>query len=253
MALCPICQHALPEAPHALCPNCGAAAGAPPGAPPEAATTPWEERDRIGLVAALAETTRQVLTAPSRFFRAMPVSGGLGSPLLYALLLGWFGVLVAAFYQALWDSVAGARLSPLLADNPELARLVGWAQGWVGFAWQAVFGGLAVLLGVLLWSGVVHLLLLAFGGGRRGLEATLRVIAFAQATSLLALLPFCGALVAGPWSLVVQVIGLSEAHGVGRGKAAVAVLLPLVLLCCCCGALIGVAFAGALSLAGRMQ
>ena len=258
MALCPICQHALPEATHGLCPNCGAESGgvasSPAGPPPApSVTTPWEARERIGLVAALAETTREVLTAPSRFFRAMPVTGGPGSPLLYALLLGWFGVLVAGFYQVLWDSLAGARLSPLLADNPELARLVGWTQGWAGFAWQAVFGGLAVLLGVLLWSGVVHLLLLAFGGGRRGLEATLRVIAFTQATSVLALLPFCGAPVAWLWSLVVQVIGLSEAHGIGRGKAAAAVLLPLALVCCCCGALIGVALAGAFSLVGRLQ
>jgi hypothetical protein len=46
------------------------------------------------------ETTRQVLTRPSAFFRTMPVTGGLGSPLLYGVLLGWIG-LAAAFYQAI--------------------------------------------------------------------------------------------------------------------------------------------------------
>jgi len=66
------------------------------------------------------------------------------------------------------------------------------------------------------------------------------------------LVPGCGALVA-IWSLVLYVIGLSEAHQIGRGRAAAAVLLPLVALCCCCA---GFAFtlAGAIaSLAGHAR
>jgi len=250
MALCPTCQHALPDPPPALCPNCGAAAAAEPSPPP---AVPWDDRGRIGLVAALAETTREVLVTPTRFFRAMPTSGGIGSPLLYGLLVGWLGVLVAAFYQALYETIAGPDLSPLLGGNPELVAVLGWLRGWAGFAWQALFGGVAVVLGMIVWSGIVHLVLLLLGRGARGFEATLRVVAFSQAAGLLSLVPFCGVLVAWVWSVVAQVIGLSEAHRIGRGAAAAAVLLPFVLLCCCCGALFATLFAGAFGLASRLQ
>lgn len=267
MALCPVCQHELSDPPPAACPSCGTALGvaeAPPALPPPAepfpgpsstpaeAGTPWDDRTRLGLLTALVETTRQVLTAPGAFFRGMPVTGGLGSPLIYALIVGWLGVVATAFYQALYQSIAGPGLSGL-GESPELAAALGWAQGWAGFFSQLLLGGVFVVVGVMLWSGLVHLLLLLLGGASRGFEATARVVAYAQAVSVLCLVPFCGGLVGGVWAIVVQTIGLAAAQRIGHGKAVAAVLLPLVLLCCCCAAAFGTLFAGALGLAGRMR
>lgn len=273
MALCPHCHHAVPDPPVGPCPNCGGdvRAGGPPPLPrpagpaPEAPSLPpsaprptaapgiaWDERDRIGLLGALVETTRQVLTRPGAFFRAMPVTGGLGSPLLYAVVIGWLGLVASAFYQAVFRSVVGSSWGAL-GDRPELATLLGWVEGWAGFVAQVVFGGGFVVIGVFLAAGILHLLLLLLGGARRDFEATFRVVSFAQATSILFLVPFCGQLVGGVWCLVLYVLGLAEAHRIGHGKAAAAVLLPLVLVCCCCAALAFV-FAGAIAgLTGRMQ
>jgi hypothetical protein len=204
------------------------------------------------LLTALVETTRQVLTAPGAFFRSMPVTGGLGSPLLYALVIGWLGVVATAFYQALYQSIVGSGFSGL-GDQPQLVAALGWVQGWAGFFTQLVLGGVFVVVGVMVWSGIVHLLLLLLGGASRGFEATARVVAYAQAVSVLCLVPFCGGLVGGVWAIVVQTSGLAAAQRIGLGKAAVAVLLPLILLCCCCAAAFGTLFAGALGLAGRMR
>ncbi len=150
MALCPVCRNALPEGTVGYCPNCGASlaasdatppagTGAPPPLPPLGSAPPlplpgdvppvpptqppragragggfgripWDDRDRIGLLTALVETTREVLTAPARFFRAMPVTGGIGSPLLYAVIVGWVGVVATALYQAIFRSIAGNEL-----------------------------------------------------------------------------------------------------------------------------------------------
>ena len=274
MALCPHCHHSVPDAPGGLCPNCGADVqpGGPPPLPPGAGTGPspgeppsappgvpaaarpgiaWDQRDRIGVFAALVETTRQVLTAPGEFFRAMPVSGGLGAPLLYAVVIGWLGLAAAAFYQAVFRSVVGSSWGGL-GDRPELAAILGWVEGWAGFVAQVVFGGVFVVVGVFLAAGIFHLLLLMLGGARRGFEATVRVVCFAQATSILFLVPFCGQLVGGVWCLVLYVLGLAQAHQIGHGKAAAAVLLPLVLLCCCCAGLV-LLFAGAIaSLVGQV-
>jgi hypothetical protein len=213
---------------------------------------PWDQRDRIGLFSALVETTRQVLAEPGAFFRAMPVAGGLGSPLLYAVLIGWVGLVAAAFYQAIFRSVMGSSWGAF-GDRREVAAVLGWVEGWAGFVAQVVFGGVFVVIGVFVAAGIIHLMLLLLGGARRDFEATFRVVSFAQATSILALIPFCGQLVGGIWSLVLYVLGLAQAHQIGHGKAAAAVLLPLVLVCCCCaaGAFL---FAGAIAgLASHMQ
>jgi len=282
MALCPICEQPLPETPVSRCPSCGAdvAAAVPPepylppppawppapapdGRTPEAPErsggNPWDERGRIGLFSALVETTRQVLTGPTAFFRAMPVEGGIGSPILYGVIIGWVGAVAASFYQALFHSIVGESLFEALARlaNPNAvpsgSPLSGWLEGWGGLVGQAVFGGVLVAIGVILNAGVLHLALLLLGGARRGFEATVRVVSFSQAVSILFLVPFCGQLAGAIWVLVLYVIGLAEAHRIGHGKAIGAVLLPLVFFCCCCGVVLGLVFLGAAGLARQIH
>jgi hypothetical protein len=286
MTLCPVCRNAVDESASGYCPNCGAtlgpaganprpgdAEGPPPlpldqaPAPPPLASAPsspaagppdgpggagggrgripWDERDRLGLLTALVETTREVLGSPTRFFGAMPVTGGIGSPLLYAVIVGWIGLVAAALYQAVFRSIVGPSFGAL-GGRPELTAALGFAESWGGFIVQAVLGGLFVVIGVLFAAGVLHLMLLLLGGARRDFEATFRVVSFAQATSVVFLLPFCGQLVGGIWALVLYVIGLAQAHGISNGKAAAAVLLPILLLCCCCAGIMAL-FAGALA------
>lgn len=275
MASCPQCESPLPEPGVLQCPSCGYAllAREPPTGPPipdpgqaprpplaaapfEAVAAdgiPWDQRERIGLGSALVETTRQVLTGPTAFFRAMPVTGGLGSPLLYAVIVGWIGFAAAAFYQAVWGSIVGPGFAPFAPEAVGVPELVGWIGGWTAFVVEVLLGGIIVAAVVLLTSGVLHLMLLLLGGARRGFEATFRTVCFSEATSLLLLLPFCGLVIAGVWCIVACVIGLAEAHQIGYGKATAAALLPLVLVCCCCGSSIFV-FAGALaSLAGQLR
>jgi hypothetical protein len=276
MALCPHCHHVLPDAWVSHCPNCGgdpqvpratpAGFGAPAGPPPLAPSaalppgggpgTPWDQRDRIGFFNALVETTRQVLLSPGDFFRGMPPSGGIGSPLLYAVVIGWIGLVAAALYQALFRSIVGSRFAAF-TDRPELASALALAEGWAGFAVQVVFGAVFVVIGVFIAAGILHLMLLLLGGARRGFEATFRVVCYSQATALLLviplfLIPFCGLAVVA-WCLALYVIGLACAHRIGYGQSLAAVLLPLVALCCCCVGLVAT-FAGALAgLAGHLR
>jgi len=266
MALCPHCHHTLPDPGVSSCPNCGGdprRATAPPDTPPSAWPSPpapapagpripWDDRERIGFLTALVETTRQVLTAPGDFFRAMPVAGGLGSPLLYGVVTGWIGLVASAFYQAIFRSVVGSSFGGF-GERPEIAAVLGWIESWGGFFAQVVFGGVFVAVGLFVAAGILHVMLLILGGARRDFEATFRVVSFSQATSLLVLLPFCGQLIGAVWCLVLYVLGLAQAHQIGHGKASAAVLLPLVLVCCCCAGL-AFLFAGAIAgLVGQVQ
>lgn len=244
MALCPSCRNPLPEPPAERCPACGAEleGTVPPALP---ATTPWDERDRLGLLTAFVDTTRLVLGRPGEFFRGMPVGGGLGPPLLYAVIVGWLGVVAAGLYQAIFRSIVGSGLG-LLGDRPEVTAVLGFVESWAGFVVQVAFGWVFVAIGVFISAAILHVMLLILGGAGSGFEATFRVVCFVQATSLVLLVPFCGQVVQPFWTLVLAVIGLAAAHRIGHGKAAAAVLLPVLLFCCCC---LGFAllFAGAIS------
>ncbi len=189
-------------------------------------------------MAALVETTTAVLLGPTDFFRRMPVTGGIGAPFGYAVVVGYAGLLAQAIYQALFRIGFGSVIAGL-GRRGEVGQLLSLLQGGVGFMVQVILGPIIVTMGLFLGAGLYHVVLLLLGGARRDFEATFRVVAYGHAASALLVLPFCGSLVAIVWWAVVLVIGFAEAHGIGRGKSLAAVLLPIVFACCCCGALAG--------------
>ena len=87
-------------------------------------------------------------------------------------------------------------------------------------------------------------MLMLVGGADKGFEATARVCSYAQASQLAQVIPFCGGLLSLVWSLILLIVGLSTAHGISRGKAAVAVILPVVL---CCAFLVAMTFFGVIA------
>jgi hypothetical protein len=260
---CPRCQQPLPDPPERYCPNCGfelaggpaatLAGGVPPPygvPPPPPAGSPWERRNRIGFFTALIETTQQALTQPSAFFRAMSPTGGVGSPLLYAVVVGYFGAVVEALYNfvayALMPGGFGA-----FGRSPEMEKLRPFLEGPGPLVATLVLGPVIVALKVFLWSVVLHVILALLGGARRGFEATCRTVCYAEATSLIKIIPFCGWIVAFIYVLAVLSIGLAEAHGTTRGKAAAAVMLPLLLCCCCLAVLFGLGIMAGVSALGQ--
>jgi len=73
-------------------------------------------------------------------------------------------------------------------------------------------------------------LLLLVRGGRKGFEATFRVVAYSQATTVWGILPFIGSPIGWVWKTIVLTIGLKEAHEIGYLRIFVAFLIPLTLL-----------------------
>jgi hypothetical protein len=182
---------------------------------------------------ALVETTQKVLTGPSAFFASMPVTGGIGGPLLYAIVVGSLGVIVAAIYREVFSAQMPSPLVGMGAESA-LARVMPVFTGGVSLLLEVVFAPLLVTVGLFLVSAVVHLVLSLVGGARQGFEATFRVMCYSEAAAVINVIPFCGSPLAAIYFMVLAVIGLAAAHGIGTGKAAVAVVLPIVLLCCCC-------------------
>jgi hypothetical protein len=230
-------------------PELGAAAPAAPpaqisaGATSEAAAPrsglPWDHRQERGFFNAFGETLVMVLTKPGEAFTAMKREGGLGEPLIYALIGGCIGGVVSFLFSLGLQSVG------LFADRHDtFAAMAGMGAGSAAFI---VLLPLFIIMGLFIGSAIVHLCLMIVGGANQSFETTFRVLAFSQgSTGPLQMVPICGGLIAGVWALVCNCIGLARAHETDTGRAVLAVFLPLIV-CCGGGLLIAFMFVGAWS------
>jgi len=217
----------------------------PPPPEPGPQPIPWEQPGYPALEA-LYETAKLLFTKPSEAFARMPVVGDLGRPLLFAVIFGWIGIIAAQIYNiamrgAMWNFMPGMR------------GMQGFTLPVIWNVATMVLAPIFVLLGVFIWSAILHLFLMLVGGANSGFTATIRVVCYAGATQIFAVVPFCGGFIATVWAIVLEIIGLAAAHRTTQGKAALAVLLPIVL-CCVCLAIVAAAFGAAIfGVLGRLR
>src|SRR6476646_10191237 len=203
-----------------------------PGAAPTSTTVagrtglPWEHRQERGFFNAFIQTLTMVLTRPAEAFSVMKREGGLGEPLIYALIGGCLGGIVSALFSLGFQSIG------LFADkNNSLAAMTGMG---IGFG-AIILVPLVIVFVLFIWSGLAHLCLMIFGGANHSFETTFRVFAFTQGSAgPLQIIPVCGGLISGVWAIVCNCIGLARAQETDTGRAVLAVFSPLII---CCGGL----------------
>ena len=218
--------------------------GAPPGGVPPAAQAqplPWEQ-PAYPVLEALYETAKLVLTAPSQAFARVSVTGSLGRPLLYAVIFGWVGIIASQAYSIAFRGALMGLFSSLPGYNPRM--MMGGLPVIANVAIM-IAAPIFVLIGVFIWSAIVHLFLMLVGGANTGFASTVRVMCYAGTVQIVQVIPICGGTVAFIWALVLEIIGLAIVHRTTQGKSALAVLLPLVL-CCVCVAILAAAFGAAI-------
>jgi hypothetical protein len=189
---------------------------------------PWEHRQERGFFNAFIETLTMVLTRPADAFSVMKREGGLGEPLIYALIGGCVGGIVSFLFSL------GLQSLGLFADrNNGLAAMTGMGIGSVAVI---ILLPVFVVVGLFVGSGIIHLCLMIVGGANHSFETTFRVFAFSQGSAgPLQIIPICGGLISGVWTLVCNCIGLARAHETDTGRAVLAVFLPVIV---CCGGLV---------------
>ena len=196
-------------------------------APAPRSGLPWDQRQQKGLFNAFIETLQMVLSKPTAAFTAMKREGGLGEPLIYAVIGGTFGTIFAVIYNFVLRSFS------LFADRQAgLGHLIG-GLGWIALL---ILAPVLVAIGTFISSAIFHLCLMIMGGAKQSFETTFRVICFAGGSiNPLLVIPFCGGLIVGIWKIVLYCIGLARAHETDTGRAILAVLLPVIV---CCGGVI---------------
>jgi hypothetical protein len=181
---------------------------------------PWEDQDRLGFVQGLVMTVRESWAGPTAFFAQLPIRGGIANPLLYALIVST----TASLVHYIWGLLLG---DPILSKAELSGPII-------------IFAGLmipvGILLGIAIWSGVLHLSLTLTGGANRDFEATFRVVCYASGPDLFYVIPYIGWAIAIVWKVYLTIVGLREVHKIATGSAVLAFTLPAVF---CCGVTFG--------------
>jgi hypothetical protein len=197
----------------------------PPLPPADGARSgpPWEQGGPF--FERFATTAYAVLMSPAEFFSTMRREGGLGAPVVFGIIGSLVGGVATVVYQLLLSMIGAGFSGPDAVRDQMFVHL--FSTGCV-----LVVLPFAGVISMFVAALIYHVMLMLLGGARFGFETTMRVTAYTSgAMGLLQLIPFCGSLIAGVWTIVVSIIGLSRAHEISTGKAAAAVLLPIAICC----------------------
>ena len=178
---------------------------------------PWEDRADHGLWQGIWMTFKQVSFSPETFFKNLTYRGGKKEPLAFGVLTGSIGNMLALF----WQSLIPGGLMVL-----GFSYFSNYAVGFL-FLLMMLLVPLMVAVGIFIYSGVLHLLLLLVRGGGNGFQATFRVVAYSQAVQVVGVVPFVGGLIGGVWQFIIQLIGLREIHETTYLRVIMAFLIPV--------------------------
>jgi hypothetical protein len=204
------------------------ASGPPPAG---GARLPWEERDRLGLVEALIQTIRLLVTDPSDAFSRLRPDSDLTSPILFGLILSWAGVLLSQMWQLMFGGLMRSMFSGM--EGLERAFAPSGAVGVIGtlVVWPVIF-----VVFLFISAGILHLCLMIVGAtsdSPSGFEGTLKVVSYSQVAGIASVVPLFGGFLFAIWALFLEVIGSSLVHRTTVARALMGVLIP-ILVCCTC-------------------
>ena len=211
-------------------------AGTPPQEPPrehhERPGNPWERRDELGASQGFLEALKLFIVSPKEAFAQTRLLRDYGSPLLFAIILGWVGILVGK----VWETLFG--LSVLSAFPPELQEQIPFLVGGstIGIVLSLILAPIYIVVALFIWSALLHLCLVLVGGlkeSKAGFEGTFRVVSYSTVGQLGSFVPFFGGFIVLVWSIVLGVIGITSLHKSSQGQAIAALLIPLALCCLC--------------------
>ncbi|MFW6415672.1 MAG: YIP1 family protein [Thermodesulfobacteriota bacterium] len=182
---------------------------------------PWENLEEYGFFPGLFETIKQVMTAPVDFFRNMNTQSGLNKPLIFYLLIAEIQALAQFFWQM-------SGLFPKMGGETE--SMLGLGMLGAGSIFILVLYPVFLSIMLFIASGLNQLCLLAVQAGEKGYQGTFRVMSYASAPLIIAVVPVVGPLVGAVWNFVCMFIGLMYVHRASAGQVLLALLLPLIVI-----------------------
>lgn len=142
----------------------------------------------------IKQTVINVITNPAGFFRDMPLTGGLGDPIIFLAAMGIVSGAIQAFLSILG---LGFKVSFFMA----LASII--------------FVPLMVVIFSFIGAGIFFVIWKLMGS-EQSFEAAYRCVAYAAAisplTTLIGIVPYLGAVISMVWMMFLMVTASQEVH-----------------------------------------
>lgn len=190
-----------------------------------AGVLPWDERLTIGMWRAWWRTAVLMISQPTKTTSTANPDAPISSSILFSTLSTIAGMGPTILVYGIF--FLGAFLIAPDKDTPKFsAALV------PVFVLLYIVFLLALQVGsVFVVAGIDHLGLMLVGANPKSYSVTIRAYSLSMGCYLIGLVPICGLYVFPIWSLVLRIIANMQLHKTSGGKAAAAVLLPMVVLC----------------------
>jgi hypothetical protein len=201
-------------------------ASPPPPPPPPGNSVPFEDLS-LPFATRFTRTVGMAFSNPTELFSNLS-SEDLGQPLLYGVIVGTIGTVFSLLWNMMFSglSMLGGGMA-----TEEFAI----SQGM--YILLMLFSPALAALGLFIASAVYHVGLLVLGDAERGFAVTFRAVSYGYTPNLLGVVPFCGGIIGGLWSLVLVIMGGKLGHGTEWWKAILGYFLPAFICCCLVGVL----------------
>ncbi|TIH13575.1 hypothetical protein D0S45_14790 [Marinifilum sp. JC120] len=188
---------------------------------------PFENLEKYGFFPGLFLTIKQVILSPATFFKDMPLKGFL-MPLFFFVLLAEFQE-ICNFVWAMTgvDTSMGANVGQIMDDSMIADSL----QDGTGPALLSLLLYPLMLAGISFpLIGVTHIMLMIFGAGDRGYQATFRATAYSYAPIILCIIPIVGDMIGALVSVAISIIAYKNIHNTTYMRVVLSMVMPIVLL-----------------------
>jgi hypothetical protein len=167
------------------------------------------------------DIVRRVVLQPVGFFAALPRSGSLLNPLIFALICTEISAILGGILRLAGVGegfVAGYGFQ--VPENQDFGEFIG----------SVIFAPIGGVIGVFVVAGIGQLVIrLVVGATNSGFGATFRVASYTGVTSLVSWIPIIGGILA-LYGIYLAVVGIREMHGTTTGKAVLVVLIPVIVV-----------------------
>jgi hypothetical protein len=172
-------------------------------------------------VESFVDIVRRVVLQPVGFFAALPRSGSLLNPLIFALICTEISAILGGILRLAGVGegfVAGYGFQ--VPENQDFGEFIG----------SVIFAPIGGVIGVFVVAGIGQLVIrLVVGATNSGFAATFRVASYTGVTSLVSWIPIIGGILA-LYGIYLAVVGIREMHGTTTGKAVLVVLIPVIVV-----------------------
>lgn len=164
---------------------------------------PWECPNHYNPFSALYQTIVRVMFSAPSFFSTIPAfrGGGIGRPLFFYVLLGFFQTLM----DRLWFTLSLQAVTSM--NDPSVQDVFGSMTQNTSLPLAIVLSPFMLILQLFFFAGVFFLMVRLVQPDRADFPVILRVIAYSAAPTILCVVPLVGPIIASVWFAVVCLAG----------------------------------------------